>query len=302
MCVGENCVNEGTGTNALERRSFLRETATAIIGVALTNSTVAEQASPPPSSALNDPELVQEIVSFKSGKATIQGYQARPKGEGKYRGVVVMHGDFGLPEVNHYTAAVQAQNGFVSLAIKRFSRYPDLTLQDVIKSDRTDRRYLSRKFNEEELEDAQAAINYLNGLSIVKREGVGIVGFCGGGVQALWLSTTSKDIKVVVTLYASPGNSERYQNPKDPKPTLMEMVKRIRVPIQAHYGSADTSTPVDDVKKFEGALKAQRTPIETFYYEGARHAFCNYERPNYNAEACKLAMRRTMDFLKGHLQ
>jgi carboxymethylenebutenolidase len=302
MRVGENCVNGRTTTNAMERRSFLRETATSIIGVALTNSTVAEQASPPPSSALNDPDLVQGIVSFKSGKATIEGHQARPKEEGKYRAVVVMHGDFGLPEVNRYTAAVLAQNGFVSLAIKRFSRYPDLTLQDVIKSDRSDRRYLSREFNEEELEDAQAAINYLNGLSIVKREGVGIVGFCGGGLQALWLSTKSKDVKVVVTLYAPPGNSERYQNPKDPKPTLMEMVKLIRVPVQAHYGGADASTPVGDVKKFEDALKAQRTPIETFFYEGAKHAFCNYQRGNYSAEACKLAMNRTMDFLKGHLQ
>jgi carboxymethylenebutenolidase len=242
------------------------------------------------------------MVSFKSGTATIQGFQARPKSAGRYPAVVVMHGDFGVPGVNRYTAALLAQNGFVSLAIKRFSRYPELTLQDVIKSDRTDRRYLGRTFNEEELQDAQAGINHLKESPFVKRGGVGVVGFCGGGLQALWLSTKSKDIKAAVTLYTPAGDSEQYQNPNDRKPTLLEMVKLIKVPIQAHYGTADVSTPLDDVKKFEEALRANHTPIETFFYEGAKHAFCNYERPNYNAEACTLVMRRAVEFLNARLK
>jgi carboxymethylenebutenolidase len=263
---------------------------------------IAQQTPRPPSNALDDPNVIQAMVSFKNDTATIQGYQARPKAVGKYRAVVVMHGDFGVPEVDRYTAAVLAQNAFVSLAIKRFSRYPELTLEDVIKSDRTDRRYLSRAFNEQELQDAQAAINYLKALPFVKRGGIGVVGFCGGGLQGLWLSTKSKDIKAVVTLYAPPGNSEQFQDPTDPKPTLIQMVRLINVPIQAHYGTADASTPFEDVKKFEQALRAQGTPIETFFYEGAKHAFCNYERPNYHSEACTLAMRRTLEFLKARLR
>lgn len=301
MYVRDECKDREAKGEGIERRAFLTSATAAVIGVALVADAVAQQTPQPPSNALEDPNVIQGMVSFKSGTATIQGYQARPKSAGKYRAVVVMHGDFGIPEVNRYAAAVLAQNGFVSLAIKRFSRYPELTLQDVIKSDRTDRRYLSRAFNEEELQDAQAAINHLKELPFVKRGGVGVVGFCGGGLQALWLSTKSKDIKVVVTLYTPAGNPEQYQNPNDPKPTLMKMVKLIKVPIQAHYGTADVSTPLDDVKKFEEGMRATRTPIETFFYEGAKHAFCNYERPNYNPEACILAMRRTVKFLKARL-
>src|SRR5215471_8531517 len=87
----------------------------------------------------------------------------------------------------------------------------------------------------------------------------------------------------------------------DPKPTLTKMVKLIKVPIQAHYGTADVSTPLADVKNFEDALRANHTPIETFFYEGAKHAFCDYERPNYDPEACKLAMGRSVEFLKARL-
>ena len=118
----------------------------------------------------------------------------------------------------------------------------------------------------------------------------------------MWLATKSKDIKAIVTLYTPAGDSAQYQNPRDPKPTLLEMVKQIKVPIQEHYGTADPSTPVDDVRKFERALRAQGTPMETFFYEGAKHAFCNYERPNYDAPACTLALSRTVAFLKAQFK
>ena len=81
-----------------------------------------------------------------------------------------------------------------------------------------------------------------------------------------------------------------------------DMVKQIKVPIQAHYGTADAFTPVEDVRKFEQALRVQGTPIKTFFYEGAKHAFCNYERPNYDAPACTLALRRTLEFLKAQFR
>jgi carboxymethylenebutenolidase len=303
MCVSDECKHGEITPEGIERRAFLTSATAAIIGITLGSDAAGQQTAQPPSNALNDTDIVQGMVSFKSGAATIEGYQARPKAAGKYRAVVLMHGDFGLPEIDRYTAAVLAQNGFVSLAIKRFSRYPKLTIQDIIKSDRTDRRYLSKAFNEEELQDAQAAIDYLKEQSFVKhKKRVGIVGFCGGGVQGLWLATKSKDVKAVVTLYALTEISEQYQDPNDPKPSLMELVKQIKVPVQAHYGADDHLTPPEDVKKFEQALKAQNIPINIFFYKGAKHAFCDYARANYNPEACTLAMRRTLEFLKTRLR
>ena len=59
---------------------------------------------------------------------------------------------------------------------------------------------------------------------------------------------------------------------------------------------------VEDVRRFEEALRKQKTPVEFFYYEGANHAFCDYTRRSYNAEAATLAKQRMIEFLKQELK
>jgi carboxymethylenebutenolidase len=263
----------------------------------------AQQTQQPPTNALSDPKVIQGMVSFKSGADIIQGYLARPAKAGRFPAVVVLHGNLHLPESHRYTAAQLAQGGFVSLAVQRFSRTPDLTMAELNRSDREDQRYLSNTFNQQELQDAQAAINYLKSLSHVKGKGAGMVGFCGGGYQSLLLSTQSRDVRAVVAFYAPPILSAQFQLRTDPKPSLMDVVKRMKVPIQGHYGAADPFIPLEDVRKFEQALRAQRTPVEIFTYEGAGHAFCDYTRPNlYRPEAAVLSKSRMLEFFKKNLK
>jgi carboxymethylenebutenolidase len=302
MCSTEDCNNDDTPSKGIERRTFLTGVTAAIAGVTLASERLAQQPPQPPTNALNDPKVIQGMVSFKSGPDIIQGYLARPRKAGRFRAVVVLHGDLHLPEDHRYTAAQLAQAGFVSLAVKRFSRNPALTMAELNRSDRGDRRYLSNTNNQMELHDAQAAINYLKSLSYVKRKGVGLVGFCGGGCQSVLLSTQSKDINAVVAFYTPPVLLEQYQAPNDPRPDLMDIVGQISVPIQGHYGTADPAVPVADVRRFEEALRKQNTPVEFFYYEGANHAFCDYTRRSYNAEAATLAKKRMMVFLKRQLK
>jgi len=299
MCTGEGCNNQRVESKGIKRRSFLTGAAAAVVGVTLGSEIVAQQQ--PPSNALSDPNVVQGMVSFRSGADTIQGYLARPNRAGNFRAVVVLHGNLHLPEDHRYTAAQLAHGGFVGLAVKRFSRTPELTIAELNRSDREDRRYLSNSFNQQELQDAQAAINYLKSLPYVKGRDVGMVGFCGGGYQSLLLATKSKDIKAVVAFYAPPVQAEQYQTPNDRKPDLMDVVKLIRVPVQGHYGTSDAGIPVADVKKFEQALRAQGTHAEIFYYEGARHDFCDYTRQNYDPQAAKLAKSRIFEFLRRRL-
>ena len=302
MCTTEDCNNDDTPNKGIERRTFLTGVTAAVVGVTLASERLAQQPQQPPTNALNDPKVIQGMVSFKSGADTIQGYLARPRKTGRFRAVVVLHGSLHLPEDHRYTAAQLAQGGFVSLAVKRFSRIPELTMAELNRSDREDRRYLSNTSNQIELQDAQAAINYLKSLSYVKRKGVGLVGFCGGGCQSVLLSTQSKDINAVVAFYTPPVLLEQYQAPNDRRPDLMDIVGQIRVPIQGHYGTADAAVPIEDVRRFEEALRKQKTPVEFFYYEGANHAFCDYTRRSYNAEAATLAKSRMMEFLKRQLK
>jgi carboxymethylenebutenolidase len=128
-----------------------------------------------------------------------------------------------------------------------------------------------------------------------------MVGFCGGGYQSVLLSSRSKDVAAVVAFYAPPIMLPQYQNPNDRKPNLMDIVADLKAPIQGHYGTADSAIPVDDVRRFDQALKKQKTSSEIYYYEGAGHAFCDYTRRNYNPEAATLAKARMFQFLKRQL-
>lgn len=300
MCTTENC-SDNEDVN-VERRSFLTGATVAMVGAALGIKALAQQQTQPPTDALTDANVIQNVVSFNSGTDTIEGYLARPRKKGRYRAVVVLHGNLFLPEDHRYTAAQLGQAGFVGLAVRRFSRTPDLTAAELNRSDREDQRYLSNTFNEQELRDARAAIDYLKSEPYVRGKTVGTVGFCGGGVQSLLLSSRSKDIGAVVAFYAPPILLPQYQNPNDPRPNLMDIVGSLKTPIQGHYGTADAAIPVEDVRRFEQALKKQKTPSEIFYYEGAGHAFCDYTRRGYNPEAATLAKARMVQFLKRWLR
>jgi carboxymethylenebutenolidase len=301
MCVDDKCSAPETDENS-SRRSFLAGATAAFIGVVLSSEASAQQNIQPPTKALEDPNIIHGFVSFKSNRDMIEGYQARPKAAGKYRSVIVLHGNLGVTEDHRYTAAQLAQAGFVALAVKRFSRTPELTIEELNRSDRSDRRYLSGKFNRQELDDAQAAIDYLKSQSFVRRGKVGMVGFCGGGCQSLLLAAESKNVKAVVAFYAPPILAEQYQVAGDPKPNVMDVISKIKVPVQGHYGTADPLIPVADVKKFDQALRKQGTHSEIYFYEGARHAFCDYTRRNYDAQAAALAKSRMLEFLKRRLK
>ena len=138
MCITDDCNNEGTQSNGIERRTFLTGATAAVVGVTLASERFAQPQQQPPTNALNDTNVIQGMVSFKSGAEIIQGYLARPRKAGRFRAVVVLHGNLHLPEDHRYTAAQLAQGGFVSLAVRRFSRTPDLTMAELNKSDRDD--------------------------------------------------------------------------------------------------------------------------------------------------------------------
>ena len=134
-----------------------------------------------------------------------------------------------------------------------------------------------------------------------------MVGFCGGGRLAYLFSTQSRDAKAVVSLYGPVVY--HINNPKaDPVPDVLAMVNQIKVPVQGHYGLLDKVALAEDAKLFEKKMRAQKTPVEMYYYERAGHSFCNFTRPqgsdpgfDYNPEAAALAHSRMVQFLKHHL-
>lgn len=282
---------EGEYNEDITRRHFLTGTATAVAGAAAAAAGVEAQ---PAHRALNDPEVVHQQVSFKSGSDTINGYLARPKAAGRHPAVLIIPGIFGVTEYMRESAAQLAQNGFAALAVNLFSRNPELgNVQDIGQL----RPIVDKIPDRQLLQDIQAGIDYLKAQSFVKAGGVGVTGFCMGGRYTLMIAALSKDVKAASPYYgflSQPMATEL--RPSAP----MDVVKDIKVPVQGHYGATDMGIPVAEVQKFEATLKAQGTPAEFFVYP-AGHAFHDYSRPSYNAEAAKQAWSRTIAFFKKHL-
>jgi carboxymethylenebutenolidase len=295
----------------VDRRSFIVQVASATAGMAVgchgawSGAEARRDDSPRgnPSEARADESGIQgEMVSFKSGEDLVRGYLARPKDSGRHRAILLLHGEIGVPEGPRNVAEQLAQAGYVCLAYERFGRWPELTPADVAASDRTDKRFLSGSFNDQELGDAQAAIQHLESQPFVAPGGVGAIGFCGGGYQALLLSTRSKDVRAVVVFYAPPSMPEAFRNGNDPRPSLMDKVDRIHVPIQGHYGADDPVVSLDVVNEFEQALKKNGTQVTFFVYPEATHTFFDSTRSHYNAEAAALAKARMLEFFEQRLK
>ncbi len=81
----------------------------------------------------------------------------------------------------------------------------------------------------------------------------------------------------------------------------LDLVDQMAVPLMAHFGATDNSIPVEDVKTFRDALKKLGRKAEIYVYAGAGHAFNNDTRPSYNAEAAKLAWKRTLGWFGKYL-
>lgn len=266
------------------RRTFLAGATATVASLTLLSGVEASaQTQNAPTRVLDDTSIQHGRVVFKhNGVETIDGYLARPKAEGAYPSVLVIAGNRIAEEYIPNTCAALAVAGFVGLAPNIFHILPDTarTLAEM-------RAAGANHTDFDVLEDLDIAADYLRQQPFVKQDTMGVLGFCYGGRMAMLYGARSRQIDAVV--------------PFHPGITKASEVKRLSVPVQIHHGTADKSVALAESERLLKELKAQRTPVELFTYEGSGHGFLAYTRPTYNAEAGKLAWQRAVQFLRKHL-
>lgn len=285
----------------ITRRSFVA-TASAAIGAAALGQELMAQQPAPEELAIGDLRIIQGEISFKSGADTIKGYLARPKNKGQYRAVVIAQGNPGISDDIRNAAAQVAQAGFIGLVYDWGSIAPMPSGQQELAKWQDD--IFRYEFAKHQIRNLQSAIEYLKGQHFTKGERISMLGFCGGGRLALLFASQSKEVASVISFYGAALYHDR-KHKSDPIPDVMDVVKEIKVPVQGHYGMLDVVAPVADAKLLEQALRAQGTPVEMYYYEGAGHRFYNFTVPpgsdpgyDYNPNAAALAHKRTVAFLR----
>src|SRR5262249_51863722 len=109
--------------------------------------------------ALDDPAIIHNAVIFKNGDAEIKGYLGRPKKEGRYPGVIILHGNPGATDDVRNTAAQLAQAGFIGLLVDWGSRAP--MPESKAEQAKWRNRITSYTFQKLVLDDIRVAVDYL---------------------------------------------------------------------------------------------------------------------------------------------
>ena len=270
----------------LTREEFIRKlalltgsTAAALAVLPLLEVNYAHAATVPQ----QDDRLLTEYITYPGeGTDVMRAYIARPKAEGKYAAVMVVHENRGLnPHIEDVTRRA-ALEGFLAIA-------PDaLSPLGGTPTDADKARGLFQQLDAKKtVLNFAKAFDYLNTRKDCTGK-FGCVGFCWGGAMANNLAVQVPDLLASAPFYGR-------------QPDVAE-VSKIKASLQLHYAGKDDRVNAG-IAAYEEALKNANVSHQVFMYDSAQHAFHNDTAPTrYNEEAAKLAWGRTMQFFKEKLK
>jgi carboxymethylenebutenolidase len=225
------------------------------------------------------------MIEFQANGRTASAYLAVPE-RGSGPGVLVLHAWWGLTDVFKRVCDRLAEAGFVALA-------PDLyhgkTTASVDEAE-----VLGAELDQdvgrvgEDIAGALQVLRQHEATNLASGRGkLALVGFSMGGAYALDTSTTlAQEIAAVVTFYASyPGLDYR----------------KASSAYLCHFAEEDPFEPTESVAEMERQLQAAGRPVSVYMYPGTRHWFFEENRPEYDAEAARVAWERTIAFLHQQL-
>jgi len=269
----------------LYRREFFKNLAMVVGG--MTAAATLARLSEPDSAmaqivAQDDLRLSTATITYEGETGEIRAYSARPKGEGKRPGVIVIHENRGLvPHIEDVARRV-ALEGFLVIAPDALS-----PLGGTPKDEDQARSLIQKLDPPANTRNYVAAVEYLKTNPQATGK-VGCMGFCWGGGVTNQVAVHAPDLAAAVPFYGV-----------QPAP---EEVQRIKAAMLIHYAGNDQRINAG-IPAFEAALKAASVDYKMFMYEGTSHAFFNDTNPSrYNKEAAQLAWERTIAFLKARLK
>ncbi len=232
--------------------------------------------------AEDDPRLHTEYIEYPGETGEMRASLARPKGDEKLPGVMVIHENKGLNPHIEDVARRLALEGYLAIAPDALS-----PLGGTPENENEAQSLIGRLDDQETMENFVAAVKYLK--THPQSTGkVGVMGFCWGGGMTNQLAVNSPDLDAAVPFYGSqPASGD---------------VPKIKASMLIHYASLDNRINAG-IAAFEAALKSASIDYEIYMYEGANHAFFNDTRADrYHEEAAQLAWERTIAFFEEKLK
>jgi carboxymethylenebutenolidase len=213
----------------------------------------------------------------------LSGYVARPSGE-PIGAIVLIQEIFGVNAHIRSVADGYAEDGFLVVAPALFDRFE---------------RGVELKYEGEDakkagtlwarLDPETSLIDIAAGYELARTagKGIGVVGFCYGGLMSWLTATRGERLKMQPSCCVGyyPGGIGKFA------------AEEPSCPVMLHFGAEDAHIGQDQVE----AVRSAHQEVEIFVYPGAGHGFNCDARSSYHAPSSALARKRTLEFLKTHV-
>ncbi len=251
-------------------------TMSALLGGLMPNYAAAQQVEP------DDPRIRANRITYNSpnGAGEMGGVLARPAGDGKYPGVLVIHENRGLNPYVEDVARRLAVAGYVALApdaLYPLGGYPG--------NDDDGRAMQRERDRNEMLEDFIAGAEHVM-VHDACTGAVGCVGFCFGGSVANAMAVRMPNLLAAVPFYGGWPEAADAENVSAP---LMVQLAGLDERVNAGWPA------------YEQALLAAGKTYSVHVYAGVNHGFHNDSTSRYDQPAAELAWTRTLAFFDHHL-
>jgi carboxymethylenebutenolidase len=197
-----------------------------------------------------------QTVEFRTNGTVASGYLVKPSG-GSGPGVLVIQEWWGLDSGIKEMADRLGAAGFVALV-------PDLFHGELAAHDEMDKaaQLMQRLPPERAARDMSGAVDYLSSHPAVTSNGIGVVGFCMGGMLSFIIAVNRADkVKAVVPFYGFPQG--------DTEPDWSNLTAAI----SGHMAEHDDFFPPAAARALEAKLRGMGKNVTLTVHPGTGHAF-----------------------------
>ncbi len=207
-----------------------------------------------------------------------------PEGADPFPTIVVAHHRWGLDPFTRKVIERLNANGFVAGAPNLYHRRP--AGEDTAES----MKFLD---DEEMIADVKTATAFLQSQKQAKPGAEGMMGHCMGG-RVAFLGAASHPFKAAVMLYGGSINIPRAPG----KPVALTRAAGVTCPLLGFFGKEDKNPSPADMAAIDAELTRLGKKHEFHAYDGAGHAFQNFQDERYREAASEDAWRRYVAFFR----
>ena len=212
---------------------------------------------------------------------SVRAYVAYPEKRDKAPAIIVIHENQGLTAWEPTVADKFAGQGYVAAAVDLPSAMFGLYPAD------SGRAYIGRLTPDGVTTSLDAVYAYLNGLGAVKKDAIGVIGFCWGGGQTFRYATNNPKLKAAVVCYG-------------PAPDSLSL-QRINAKVLGVYGEADARIN-SQLPAVVEQMKRYGKSFEPDSYPGTGHGFLKPGRRGNDTDQPEKAWKKILDFFGDNLK